>query len=71
MGWGEEQSWNAPEIYLADERALVYSLESAYAPKPKGGRAAKRAHEAAAIEAEMSAADGDSAVGTPNEEDQD
>lgn len=52
MGWGESESWNVPGIYLAEENALLYSLEAAYAPKPKGGWAAKRAHEAAAAEAE-------------------
>lgn len=46
MGWGEEESWNVPGIFLAEERALVYSLESSYRPKPKGGWAVKRAREA-------------------------
>lgn len=57
MGWGETESWNVPSIFLAEENALVYSLESAYAPKPKGGWAAKRAHEAAAKDAYGASAD--------------
>ncbi len=48
MSWNEEDNWNIPGIYFADEQAIVYNLESAYAPKAKGGWAAKREREAAA-----------------------
>lgn len=48
MGWGEEESWNVPGVYLADEQALVYNLETAFAPrKTKGGWTIKREREAA------------------------
>lgn len=52
MGWSAEENWNVPGIYFADEQALVYNLESAYAPKPKGGWTARREQEDAAAAAE-------------------
>ena len=52
MGWKAEDNWNVPGIYFADEQALVYNLESAYAPKAKGGWTARHEKEAAAAAAE-------------------
>ncbi len=51
MNWNGEDNWNIPGIYFADEQAIVYNLESAYAPKAKGGWAAKREREAAVDDA--------------------
>lgn len=45
MGW-ENPNWNIPGIYFADEQAIVYALESAYAPKVRGSSASKREKEA-------------------------
>lgn len=39
--WSDEDSWNVPGIYFADETALVYDVNTAYRPKPKGRAAAK------------------------------
>ena len=50
--WSAEDNWNIPGIYFADEQALVYNLESAYAPKAKGGWTARHEQEAAAAAAE-------------------
>ena len=52
MGWNAADNWNVPGIYFADEQALVYNLESAYAPKAKGGWTARHEQEAAAAAAE-------------------
>ena len=41
MGW-EKPNWNVPGIYFADEQAIVYALDSAYEPKPRGIRTSKR-----------------------------
>jgi hypothetical protein len=41
MGW-EKPNWNVPGIYFADEQAIIYALDSAYAPKARGGVASKR-----------------------------
>lgn len=56
MGWNAEDNWNVPGIYFADEQALVYNLDSAYAPKPKGGWTARHEQEAAAEAAEAAIA---------------
>lgn len=47
MNWTPDDNWNVPGIYFADEQAIVYNLESAYAPKAKGGWTAKKAREEA------------------------
>ena len=52
MGWNAEDNWNVPGVYFADEQAIIYSLETAYAPKAKGGWTAKHEKEAAAAAAE-------------------
>ena len=52
MGWNAEDNWNVPGVYFADEQAIVYSLEAAYAPKAKGGWNARHEQEAAAAAAE-------------------
>lgn len=51
-GWSTEDNWNVPGVYFADEQAIVYTPEAAYAPKPKGGWTARREQEAAAAAAE-------------------
>ena len=57
-GWGEKESWNVPAVYFADEKALIYDLSAAFAPAAKkGGWAAKRENEAAAVEAARNLAD--------------
>ena len=53
MGWGNEESWNAPGAIFADEGVIIYSLEQAFAPVPKsGGWATRRRNEAMAAAAE-------------------
>ena len=52
MDWNAEDNWNVPGIYFADEQGIMYALESAYAPRSKGGWAARREREAAAAIAE-------------------
>ena len=54
MDWNAEDNWNVPGIYFAEEQGIMYALESAYAPKAKGGWAARREREAAAALAESS-----------------
>lgn len=54
MGWKDDENWNVPGIYFADEHGIMYDLKTAYSPKPKGGWAVKREREAAA-EAAMTA----------------
>lgn len=51
MGWSVEDTWNLPGAYFAEDNAIIYSLEGAYAPQPKGGWAAKRKREEAAAAA--------------------
>ena len=58
MGWKAEDNWNVPGIYFADEHAIVYALQAAYAPRARGGWVARREREAAEAAAE-SALDGD------------
>lgn len=48
MGWPQDENWNIPGIYFADEQALVYDLSSAFRPTPKGGWSVKRQQEEAA-----------------------
>jgi len=48
MSWGNEESWNVPGAIFADEGVIIYSLEQAFAPAPKGGWATRRRNEAAA-----------------------
>nr|DAU09911.1 MAG TPA: hypothetical protein [Caudoviricetes sp.] len=52
MGWKVEDNWNVPGIYFADEHAIVYALQAAYAPKARGGWTARREREAAGAAAE-------------------
>ena len=54
MDWNAEDNWNVPGIYFAEEQGIMYALESAYAPRAKGGWAARREREAAAALAESS-----------------
>lgn len=54
MYWNAEDNWNVPGIYFAEEQGIMYALESAYAPRAKGGWAARREREAAAALAESS-----------------
>lgn len=46
----QNQSWNVPGIYFAEEQAIVYDMNTVYKPVAKGGWAAKRAKEAAETE---------------------
>ena len=58
MGWGNEESWNAPGAIFADEGVIIYSLEQAFAPVPKsGGWATRRRNEAMAATAAEDAVD--------------
>lgn len=57
-GWTEKESWNIPAVYFADEKALVFDLNAAYAPTArKGGWTARRENEAAAVEAALNMAE--------------
>ena len=47
VGWSDEENWNIPGVYLAEEEALVYDLTTAYKAAARG-RPAKRQIEAAA-----------------------
>ena len=40
-------------VYFADEKALIFDLNAAYAPTKKGGWSARRESEAAAAEAAL------------------
>ena len=42
MEWNGDDSWNVPGAIFADEGVIIFSLEQAYAPVPKGGWAAKK-----------------------------
>ena len=48
MEWLPETSMNVPGAIFADEGVIIYALEQAYAPNPKGGWSAKKQAEAAA-----------------------
>jgi hypothetical protein len=52
MNWGDKECWNAPGAIFADEGVIIYSLEQAYLPNPKGGWGAKKKAEEAADAAE-------------------
>ncbi len=54
MGWPQDENWNVPGIYFADEQALVYDLSAAFRPVAKGGWSAKRQQEDAATTTERS-----------------
>ena len=54
MGWPQDENWNVPGIYFADERAIVYDLSSAFRPAAKGGWSSKHQQEEAAKSAEQS-----------------
>ena len=45
MTWGNDASWNAPGAIFADEGVIIFSLEQAYAPAPKGGWNARKVAE--------------------------
>lgn len=47
MQWDEEQAFNVPGVYMADEKALVYDLKSAYEPNKKGGWTSRRNNKSA------------------------
>ena len=57
MGWANEESWNVPGAIFADEGVIIYSLEQAFAPAPKGGWATRRRNEAMAAAAAEEAVD--------------
>ena len=48
MQWATEESWNVPGAIFGEEKVIIYSLEQAYAPVPKGGWTAKKQAAAAA-----------------------
>ncbi len=50
-GWAEDESWNIPGIYFAEDNGLMFDLKTAYKPVPRGGWAARRQKEAAAAAA--------------------
>lgn len=48
-----EDNWNVPGIYFAEDETLIYDVNAAYKPAPKGGWAVKRQRdEATALAAE-------------------
>lgn len=48
--WPAEENRNIPGAYYADEEAIVYDMNDAYAPMPRKGRgAAKKAEDAAVM----------------------
>jgi len=49
--WSAEDNWNIPGIYFAEDDALVYDVNAAYKPTPKGGWTVKRQKEEAAVAA--------------------
>ena len=51
MQWAPEESWNVPGAIFGEEKVIIYSLEQAYAPVPKGGWTAKKQAAAAAAAA--------------------
>lgn len=63
MSWDEDMTRNVPGVYLADDRAIVYDLKSAYEPAQRGGWASRRAKEAA-----QDIAESNLAVADENEE---
>lgn len=46
MEWKPDVSMNVPGAIFADEGVIIFALEQAYAPVPKGGWAVKRQHDA-------------------------
>ncbi len=49
----EDDNWNVPRVYFAEDAAIVYDLKGAIKPVYKGGGwEVKRQREAAAAEAE-------------------
>ena len=56
MGWNKEDGWNAPGAIFADEGVIIFALEHAYKPVPKGGGWAARKKAAAdALNSEQNA----------------
>ena len=41
VGWSDEENWNIPGLYLAEEAALVYDLNAAYKPAIRKGYTVK------------------------------
>lgn len=53
MEWQQEQSMNVPGAIFADEGVIIFALEQAFPPVPKGGWNVKRQRDAeAAAQAE-------------------
>lgn len=49
--WSAEDNWNIPGIYFAEDDALIYDVNAAYRPSPKGGWTVKHQKEEAAAAA--------------------
>lgn len=47
--WSVEDNWNVPGVYVAEEGALVYDVNTAYKPTPRG-RHAKRLGDGSSLE---------------------
>ena len=47
MNWDENEIMNVPGVYIANEKAIIFNLGSAYPPVKKGGWTSRRANEAA------------------------
>lgn len=45
--WSPEENWNVPGIFFAEDDAIVYDINTAYSPVPKGGWSAKKKNDAA------------------------
>jgi len=60
MEWTQEQSMNVPGAIFADEGVIIFALEQAFPPVPKGGGwAIKRQRDAEAAAAATEAEDTD------------
>lgn len=59
MGWAPDQSMNVPGAIFVDEGVIIFALEQAYPPVPKGGGwAVKRQRDAEAAAAAQVIAEG-------------
>lgn len=50
MQWDEEMVWNVPGVYLAEDKAIVYDLKSAYEPVKKGSSVSHNTSETTSVD---------------------
>ena len=67
MGWDNDASWNLPGAIFAEEGVIIYSLEQAFEPSPKGGWNVKKQAALAAAAAAKQAGETDKAEETEDE----